>query len=68
MPNLALEHTTDLAFKARQGDRKAGKALIEECRRGMVKPDWETRPRITQELIDAHLARRTKKGSGRMFV
>ena len=58
--------TKDLAERAKQGDMKAGKALIAECRRGMVKPYWEKPEPVTEEVIAAHLERR-KKASGRSF-
>lgn len=67
MPNLSLKKTSDLAFKARQGDLKAGKELIHKCRQGMVVPEWENPPKLTKEIVEAHLKRRVSKGSGRMF-
>lgn len=65
MANLSTEQTRDLAEKARRGDVDAGCKLIERCREGMVKPDWEEEPVLDAEAVERHLKRRTVVGSGK---
>lgn len=59
------ESLRPLHERAKNGDLKAGKELIHACRRGMIKPSWESPPKLGRGQIELHLQRRGKPMSGR---